>query len=571
MGGSSNADSGGGGVGGIDSGGGGGATDRPDDKDSGLSGSDKDDFDRAMDNAERPDRAAAASADTTSRSDDDDDQRDTDRPDDRAMDNSERPDRASAAAADTTSPTDDDDDQRDTDRPNDRAMDNSERPDRAAAPSPSSPAPADTAADPNDGDDDRDDRGFLDRVADTLSTPPTDAEGRARSSSPVADRVRNHTQNYTVDDVKNIFAADEPPVTPEQSKALEEGAAVMEEVTIVPTTDAKPANSAPLSPLQASAALADAEFSVSMQVYERETTARIDEIDNRIDAINRQLDQDVVQDASNGLHLGAERARLTVERQELEETLASPESVERALRDGDDKIGLSPDVLEKVVTGRNELAKKIDAKREELNTAPANHPDTLVLRDDLLGLQDDYRNMTDLGIAYQDLVDQERKLNDGETIYVDKETSRIVEELAAKALAFTVAPPSLAPLQVLGRTSRAAQTDLIPEGEITIQRREDGVYEVMVPENRSPYDAWASEISFYEIEEDGTVTRTGSILDGGTAPRVVDSNLKERVDDLDLSSLTNGMIVFNEGSIKVAPEIREQVELIMSGDAQKRP
>ena len=123
--------------------------------------------------------------------------------------------------------------------PNDDGGGNSDKPDksetdksdRAAGPPgvgapPSSSSPTETDNRPDDNDD-TDDRNFIDRVADTLSAPPTDAEGNARSSSPVADRIGNHTQNYTVDDIKNAFAADEPPVTAEQSKALEQGAAVM--------------------------------------------------------------------------------------------------------------------------------------------------------------------------------------------------------------------------------------------------------------------------------------------------------------------------------------------------------
>ena len=398
----------------------------------------------------------------------------------------------------------------------------------------------------------------------TPPTNPTDAEGNARSTSPVADRI-NNTKSYSIDDLRNVFAHD-PGLTPEQSRALANGAAVIDGV-VIQASYPRHTVPEPLSPLQGSAALADAELAVSMEVYRRETTTKISEIDERVSTIDQQLDQSIVQNPAAQLHLSAERTRLTVERRELEKTLSSPDAVEKALRDGDEKIDMSADVLEKVVTGRNELAKKINAKKEELDAAPANHPDTLALRDDLLGLQDDYRNMTDLGIAYQDLVDQEQKLEDGETIYVDKETSRIVEKLAAKALAFTVAPPSLAPLQVLGRTSRAAQTELIPEGEITVQRRDDGVYEVMVPENRSPNDQWSSKLSYYEIDRNGNVMLTKEVLDGGSAPRFVNDEINKPVGDLDLGSLTNGTVSFDDGSIHIAPDVRERVETILSGGA----
>ncbi|MEM7041207.1 MAG: alpha/beta hydrolase [Pseudomonadota bacterium] len=120
-----------------------------------------------------------------------------------------------------------------------RAMDNANRPDRA----PAEPSDTTTVADDNDDDnrnttdktDDRQDRSFFDRVADTLTAPPTDAEGNARSTSPVADRVRNHTRNYSLDDLRNVFT-DDPGLTPEQSQALADGAAVMEGVAVMTTT-----------------------------------------------------------------------------------------------------------------------------------------------------------------------------------------------------------------------------------------------------------------------------------------------------------------------------------------------
>ena len=178
-----------------------------------------------------------------------------------------------------------------------------DEPDRAAGPPgigapPSSAAPADTAQDPDDKDDNRDDRSFVDRVADTFSAPPTDAEGNARSTSPVADRI-NNTKNYSVDDIKGFFVADEPPVTPEQSRALEDGAAVMEGLAIVP------ANMPATGPIQGTAAydaavaMANAEFGVGMQVAYRdagiaadknlaEVDQQIADVDARITAVREQ-------------------------------------------------------------------------------------------------------------------------------------------------------------------------------------------------------------------------------------------------------------------------------------------
>jgi len=136
----------------------------------------------------------------------------------RALDNANRPDRAPAASPDTK--TDDD---------NNRPTDNDDRPDRAAGPpgvgAPPSASPPDTDT---TNDDNPDDRSFFDRVADTLTAPPTDAEGNLRSTSPVADRFRNHTVNYSLDDLREVF-------TPEQSQALADGAAVIDGV-VAPTT-----------------------------------------------------------------------------------------------------------------------------------------------------------------------------------------------------------------------------------------------------------------------------------------------------------------------------------------------
>ncbi len=142
---------------------------------------------------------------------------------DRAMDNANRPDRAPAAPANTTTASDDDDDDKKTDKTEDR-------PDSAAGPPgigapPSTSSPTDTAEEPEE-DDPSDERGLLDRITDALTAPPTDAEGNARSTSQVADRI-NNVQNYSLGDLRNALF-DDPGLTPGQSEALADGAAVME-------------------------------------------------------------------------------------------------------------------------------------------------------------------------------------------------------------------------------------------------------------------------------------------------------------------------------------------------------
>lgn len=147
---------------------------------------------------------------------------------DRAMDNANRPDRASAAPSNTTTVSDDDEDDRNTIDKTDDRQDRAAGPPGIGAP-PSSAPSTDTNKEPGDKDD-QDDRGILDRIGDALTAPPTDAEGNTRSTSPVADRIRNHTQNYSLEDLRDVF-------TPEQSQALADSAAVMEGVVApAPTT-----------------------------------------------------------------------------------------------------------------------------------------------------------------------------------------------------------------------------------------------------------------------------------------------------------------------------------------------
>lgn len=150
---------------------------------------------------------------------------------DRAMDNANRPDRAPAAPAETATASDDDDD----DNKNDKTED---QPDHAAGPSgtdtaQSTPSPTDTAEE-SDEDDQRDERGLLDRVADALTAPPTDADGNARSTSPVADRVGSHTVNYSLDDVFGPPELEDMGLTPEQSATLAQSAAVMNGYAMAP-------------------------------------------------------------------------------------------------------------------------------------------------------------------------------------------------------------------------------------------------------------------------------------------------------------------------------------------------
>jgi len=116
----------------------------------------------------------------------------------RAMDNANRPDRAPVAPSETTTVSDDDDDDN-TDRSDDR-QDHAAGPPGIGAP-PSLPSPTDTTKEPDDTEN-RDNRSVLDRLADALTAPPTDAEGNVRSTSPIADRIGNHSVNYNIDDLR---------------------------------------------------------------------------------------------------------------------------------------------------------------------------------------------------------------------------------------------------------------------------------------------------------------------------------------------------------------------------------
>lgn len=112
---------------------------------------------------------------------------------DRSMSNAERPGQAPASPSDSSG---------------------TDKPDRAAGPPgigapPSGTSPANDNNKPDDKNDDDNAPnegpgnrgGFFSGLAETLSAPPTDASGNPRSTSPVADRVRNSTVNYSFDDV----------------------------------------------------------------------------------------------------------------------------------------------------------------------------------------------------------------------------------------------------------------------------------------------------------------------------------------------------------------------------------
>ena len=220
------------------------------------------------------------------------------------------------------------------------------------------------------------DGGLIDSIADTLTAPPTDSEDNARSTSPVADRI-NNTKNYSFDEagafLGNLVSGSE--ITPERRQSLADGAAVIEGV-IVEAAYPGPAAPKPLSPIQGVAGLADSELAVSMEVYERETTARIGEIDDRITEIDRQGISPI--DA----HIAKERIDLAQERDQLSEGLTSADAVEEALRGGDEKIGMRAETLEKVVTGRKNLEKLTEEKKAELKSAAL--PDVIFRNEELV-------------------------------------------------------------------------------------------------------------------------------------------------------------------------------------------
>ena len=188
---------------------------------------------RSMSNAERPDRAPASSS---SGSGSDDTGGGSRSPNDDgggpSLSNDERPDRAPAtpsSGAGTNDPNDR------PASPNDNGGAQSERaagPPGIGAP-PSGTTPTDTnPTDTNQGGGQENERGFFEGLADVFTAPPTDASGNPRSTSPVADRL-NNTQSYSLDDLRSVFV-DDAPLTPEQSQALANGAAVMDGVMIAP-------------------------------------------------------------------------------------------------------------------------------------------------------------------------------------------------------------------------------------------------------------------------------------------------------------------------------------------------
>ena len=453
-----------------------------------------------------------------------------------------------------------------------RAVDNASRPDRApttdAPPGSTSPVDAD-----DNTTDEPDERSVFDRVADALTSPPTDAEGNARPASPVADRI-NNTRNYSFNEagafLGNLVGGAE--ITLERHQSLANGAAVMDGV-IIEASYPRQAAPEPLSPLQGAAGLADAELAVSMEVYERETTARISDIDERITEIDRQGISPL--DA----HIAKERIDLAQERDRLSENLASPEAVEEALRGGDEKIGMRADTLEMVVTGRKNLAKKINEKEAELKSAAL--PDVIFRNEELQALQDTKEGMLDLGLAYQGLVDQEAKLAAGDTVHISRTRPQswsefLGNEFVGGMAGFGAGNLAKVPkyvdhlIDTIAGTATSqqlhGQQGEVLEGVVSVRRRDDGVYEITVSEPHDPNATWASKISHYEIMQNGEIWSTGTRLDGGNLQgNPVVESYRERVDDLDLGALTNGNVEIIDGTIMIAPDLREQVELIMSG------
>ncbi|MGI9420706.1 MAG: hypothetical protein ACR2RA_23025 [Geminicoccaceae bacterium] len=188
-----------------------------------------------------------------------------------------------------------------------------------------------------------------------MSAPPTDALGNARSTSPVADRI-NNTENYSFDEVANYLggqAQTGPAVTPEQSAALANGAAVIDGVAVPPDLAALPS-----TPRDAAIALANAELSVDLQVQRHEidtlTANELDHIDgqlaaaksHRADALSRYEDAakvsfdqlgvpqqasgyDIEQLANDFRTANDQVAQLEDERAAIERAQALPDAIER--------------------------------------------------------------------------------------------------------------------------------------------------------------------------------------------------------------------------------------------------
>lgn len=109
-------------------------------------------------------------------------------------------------------------------------------------------------------------------------------------------------------------------------------------------------------------------------------------------------------------------------------------------------------------------------------------------------------------------------------------------------------------------------TELAPEGEITVKQRDDGVDEVMVPQNRSPNDVWASKMKHFEYRSDGKVVLHKEVISGGNLPgRVQETIINQEVSPPDLSEMTDGMVEVIDGRVEVNPTVRDAMEALLHG------
>jgi len=165
-----------------------------------------------------------------------------------------------------------------------------------------------------------------------------------------------------------------------------------------------------------------------------------------------------------------------------------------------------------------------------------------------------------------------------ETIYVPREVPQsrgeyIAQEVAATAVGGVAGAPIKGSKIIKNAidsitatfTSKSLEAERESlQGEITIKLRDDGVYEVSVPEVHDGNATWATKISRYELKQDGRIfLKEEEFGDGKLAQHPQITTINKYVPGLDLRRLTNGGTDFLAGRITIQPDVRNAVDSLL--------
>ena len=328
-----------------------------------------------------------------------------------------------------------------------------------------------------------------------------------------------------------------------------------------------------LAQLDGAVGLADAEFELQQQLVESEREAQLGALDTAIANLEQNGRGDL--DQARLLDLRRQRRDLD-QRVRTENHLTNgPNPFRRERRGGGDIVALDGQSLGMVVEGRRRL---LDDRRRLLAELSDDDPERFgEISAELHEIDRAWDSMLDLGYSYQELTEDEAKLNQGGSLVMYKSPTGSFEWLSQQGAAGGISGLFAGATKAVARRFVGPASGVIDVADwlltttveadeiVTVRPNDDGSHEVMISDNYIPAAGHASRMRYYRVDTDGRVLEQRIEEGGGNLglhPRTTPVN---EYRDTDLSVESGGLVTVVDGRIRIKHEARRFLDEVVSG------